>query len=152
MRSSRSDRMLRSLLTPSADDLFSHPVQWIGKHLALYATAAMVAGTLFVAGAAVYSHFALTPPSLDAQDSPSVPAAPTTGSEEPAVAKNVGPKLQDQPPNLAADEIALVRVLFGLKGTGKESQSKVGDVTHSNFFVPLIPSSITEKVPRLKGF
>lgn len=52
--------MIRLFMTPSPDELFSHPLRWAGRHLAFYAAASVVAGSLFVAGAGVYSYF--TPP------------------------------------------------------------------------------------------
>jgi hypothetical protein len=53
--------MIRFLTAPSANDLFSHPLQWAGKHLALYAAAAVIAGAVFVAGSAIYSRLAPAP-------------------------------------------------------------------------------------------
>jgi hypothetical protein len=47
--------MIRHVLTPRATDLFSDPVRWVGKHLAFYAVASVLAGLVFVAGAGVYS-------------------------------------------------------------------------------------------------
>src|SRR5450755_3952426 len=85
--------MNRLLMTPSPDELFSHPFRWAGKHLAFYAAASLVAGSLFVAGAAVYSRV--------------VPAAPKPAPDiitEPTKLKESPPP--QQPPS-GADLVAM---------------------------------------------
>jgi sporulation protein YlmC with PRC-barrel domain len=49
--------MNRLFLMPSPNELFSHPLRWIGKHLVFYALASLLAGVLFVAAAALYLRF-----------------------------------------------------------------------------------------------
>jgi hypothetical protein len=53
--------VIKLFIAPSPDELFSHPLRWAGRHLAFYAAASVVAGSLFLAGAAVYSYFTPMP-------------------------------------------------------------------------------------------
>jgi hypothetical protein len=53
--------MNRIVLMPAPNELFSHPLRWVGKHLAFYALAATVAGAIFIAGSALYACFAPAP-------------------------------------------------------------------------------------------
>jgi len=106
--------------------------------VALYASAAAIAGALFVAGAAAYSRLALAPFS-PAQVAP-------VSSPDPAL------KQEDQRLNLSGDEVALLRAILPPKRTGFRSHTKVGAVAHGKLIMPFIPSSITDKIPRLKGY
>jgi hypothetical protein len=69
--------MNRLFLMPSPNELFSHPLRWVGKHLAFYALASLLAGSLFIAAAAVYSRFEVGEPANSPSEQKIKPALPT---------------------------------------------------------------------------
>ena len=73
--------MIRLFMRPSPDELFSHPLRWAGRHLAFYAAASVVAGSLFVAGAGVYSYFTLAPKPPAVTPGPAIIQPPVTHPE-----------------------------------------------------------------------
>jgi hypothetical protein len=111
---------LSLLRTPSPNELFSHPLRWAGKHLAFYAGASLVAGSLFVVGAALYARFVPLPPVVEQPNPPpailpepikiappsSMPASP---ADSTVISQNIPPKgwlLSDKAADLALKEIA----------------------------------------------
>jgi hypothetical protein len=88
------------LLSPSPNELFSHPLRWAAKHLAFYAGASLVAGALFVAGAGVYARFVPLPeiaqpapaPAILPEPAKTAPAAPSE-NPDPGTVVSTGPQL-----------------------------------------------------------
>ena len=83
--------MIRFLTIPSANDLFSHPLRWAGRHLALYAVAAGIAGAAFVAASAIYAHLTPVPPP-QIQNTTPLKFRPTAEPADPNLSPSGGEK------------------------------------------------------------
>jgi hypothetical protein len=62
------------------------------------------------------------------------------------------PRPDDAPLNLSADEIAFLRESLQVKRKGDNTLARIGEVVPTSAIMPLIPASVTDKIPRLKGY
>jgi hypothetical protein len=120
--------MIRFLTMPSANDLFSHPLQWAGKHLALYAAAAAIAGAAFVAGSALYSRLAPTPASPEIHKPVPLKFAPAA---DPADPKLVPSGEEKNAPLIANGEWIPIGITIGARvlDTNRNEIGKIKAVT-----------------------